>query len=466
MEHKTISEALALEEEQEKIVLKGWVKTIRVSKNVAFIALNDGSTMNNMQIVLEPEMKGYEELTKEINTGSSLKVTGKLIDSPGKGQKFEVNAKDIEIYGTTTDEYPLQKKDLPLEFLRDNAHFRPRTNTFQAVFRMRSKLAKFVHDFFCDKGFMYVHTPIITASDAEGAGEMFKVTTLDLENIPKTKKGKVDYDKDFFAKPSFLTVSGQLNGELFALGNGLIYTFGPTFRAENSNTVRHISEFWMIEPEMAFFDVNDLMDIEEEFVRYMAKRVLDECSDELTFLNNKIDFKLKKRIEDLLKHKFERVRYEDAIKILEEAVSKNKVKFEINPTIKVEIGSEHERYLTEKHYKKPMILYDFPKEFKAFYMYHNDDKKTVRGTDVLVPYVGEIIGGSEREWRHDKLIERIKELDLDEKDYAWYLQTRKQGTVPHAGFGLGFERIVMMFTGMKNIRDVSAFPRTPRNADF
>jgi asparaginyl-tRNA synthetase len=462
MEHTKIVDVLKLQEEQEKIVVKGWLKTKRISKNVGFISLNDGTTIDSIQIVMDKDMKDFEELSRKLTIGSSLRVEGRLIKSPGAGQSFEINAKEIEIYGTTDDTFPLQKKELPLEYLRDYSHIRNRTTTFQSVFRIKSKLSFAIHKFFQEKGFEYIHTPIITGSDCEGAGEMFKVTTLDLNNIPK-KDIKVDYSQDFFGKETNLTVSGQINLEPFIFSHNEVYTFGPTFRAENSNTTRHVSEFWMIEPEMAFYTIEELMDLEEEFIKYLIDYIKKTCSKELEFLNKRIEPMLIETLDNIRNNSFVRLEYKEAIRILEEVHKEGKVVFEVPPTIDVEIASEHERYLAEKHFKKPIILYNFPKQFKAFYMYQNDDKETVRGTDVLVPQIGEIIGGSEREWRWDILMNRIKELGLSEEDYGWYLDTRRFGTIPHSGFGLGLERLIMLFTGMKNIRDTLAYPRTPKN---
>jgi asparaginyl-tRNA synthetase len=429
---------------------------------VQFIALNDGSTINNLQIVVNLE-KFTEEQLKPITTGSSLCVIGTLVASMGKGQSYEVQAEEIEVYGTASaEEYPLQKKGHTLEFLREIGHLRMRTNTFGAIFRIRHHLAFAIHKFFNDKGFFYLHTPLITSSDAEGAGEMFQVTTLDVNDMPRTEDGKIDYSKDFFGKMTSLTVSGQLEGELGATSLGAIYTFGPTFRAENSNTPRHLAEFWMIEPEMAFYDINDNMDLAEEFIKYCVKYALDHCQDDIEFLNKMYDNTLIERLNSVLKDEFVRLTYTEGIKILEESGAK----FEFPVKWGVDLQSEHERYLVEKHFKRPVILTDYPKEIKAFYMKQNDDGKTVRAMDVLFPQIGEIIGGSEREADYDKLLTRINELGIPMKDMWWYLDTRKYGTVPHSGFGLGFERLVLFVTGMANIRDVIAFPRTPNNCEF
>ena len=444
------------------INVKGWVRTRRGNKHVQFIALNDGSTINNLQIVIDLERFGEDEL-KAITTGSSLNVHGTLVASQGKGQTVEVQAETVELYGSADpDTYPLQKKGHTLEFLREKAHLRMRTNTFGAVFRIRHHLAFAVHKFFNDKGFFYLNTPLITSSDAEGAGEMFQVTTLNVKLPPHTEKGSIDYSKDFFGKRTSLTVSGQLEGELGATSLGLIYTFGPTFRAEHSNTPRHLAEFWMIEPEMAFYEIEDNMDLAEEFIKYCVKYGLDHCRDDIEFLNKMYDNTLIERLESVLAHDFVRLTYTEGIDILMKA----KKKFEFPVEWGVDLQSEHERYLVEEHFKHPVILTDYPKDIKAFYMKQNDDGKTVRAMDVLFPQIGEIIGGSQREEDYDKLMARIDELKIPMKDMWWYLETRKFGTVPHSGFGLGFERLVLFVTGMANIRDVIAFPRTPGNAEF
>jgi asparaginyl-tRNA synthetase len=444
------------------IVVKGWVRTKRGNKNVAFIALNDGSTINNIQVVCDLQ-KFDESLMKQVTTGACLCVKGDLVPSLGSGQAVEVQAKEIEVYGTAdVDTYPLQKKGHSMEFLREIAHLRPRTNTFGAVFRIRHAMAFAIHKFFNDKGFVYLHTPLITASDCEGAGEMFQVTTLDLDNLPRTEDGKIDYSQDFFGRQTSLTVSGQLEGELGAMALGQIYTFGPTFRAENSNTPRHLAEFWMVEPEMAFYDVNDLMDLEEEFIKYLVQYALDNCQDDLAFLNKMIDPELIERLKSVVSTEFVRLTYTEGIKILEASGQK----FEFPVAWGVDLQSEHERYLVEKHFGKPVILTDYPKDIKAFYMKQNDDGKTVRGTDVLFPKIGEIIGGSEREASLEKLNRRIEELHMDTTNLWWYIDTRRFGTCPHSGFGLGFERLLLFVTGMSNIRDVIPFPRTPKTAEF
>ena len=457
-----IVDAFSGELEGQQVCVKGWVRTRRGNKHIQFIALNDGSTINNLQVVVSMEQFTEEQL-KPVTTGSSLCVIGTLVASQGKGQSFEVQAQEIEVYGTADpEEYPLQKKGHTLEFLREIGHLRMRTNTFGAVFRIRHHLAFAIHKFFNDKGFFYLHTPLITSSDAEGAGEMFQVTTLDVNDMPRTEDGKIDYGKDFFGKMTSLTVSGQLEGELGATSLGAIYTFGPTFRAEHSNTPRHLAEFWMIEPEMAFYDINDNMDLAEEFIKYCVRYALDNCKDDIEFLNKMYDNTLIERLNGVLKDDFVRLTYTEGIKILEESGEK----FEFPVKWGVDLQSEHERYLVEKHFKRPVILTDYPKDIKAFYMKQNDDGKTVRAMDVLFPQIGEIIGGSEREADYDKLMNRINELHIPMKDMWWYLETRKYGTVPHSGFGLGFERLVLFVTGMANIRDVIAFPRTPNNCEF
>lgn len=445
-----------------EVSVMGWVRTRRGNKHVQFVALNDGSTIKNIQIVFDMSQFTDEQL-KPITTGASIHVTGLLVESMGKGQTAEIQAKTLEIFGTADPEtYPLQKKGHTLEFLREKAHLRPRTNTFGAILRVRSALAFAIHKFFNERGFFYLNTPLITASDCEGAGAMFQVTTLNLNDLPKDEEGKVDYSADFFGKPTALTVSGQLEGELGATAIGQIYTFGPTFRAENSNTPRHLSEFWMIEPEMAFYDIADNMDLAEEFVKYCIGYALDNVKDDIEFLAQMYDPELIDRLKFVVSNDFVRLTYTDGVKILEESGRK----FEFPVYWGADLQSEHERYLVEEHFRKPVILTDYPKEIKAFYMKQNDDGKTVRAMDVLFPKIGEIIGGSEREENYDKLLTRINELDIPMKDMWWYLDTRRFGTVPHAGFGLGFERLVLFVTGMTNIRDVIPFPRTPNNAEF
>jgi asparaginyl-tRNA synthetase len=444
------------------VCVKGWVRTRRGNKHVQFVALNDGSSIKNIQIVLDMTKFSDEQL-KPVTTGSSICVVGHLVESMGKGQTCEIQAETLEVYGTADPEtYPLQKKGHTLEFLREKAHLRPRTNTFGAVLRVRSALAFAIHKFFNEKGFFYLHTPLITSSDCEGAGAMFQVTTLPLNNLPKTEDGQVDYSQDFFGKPAALTVSGQLEGELGATALGAIYTFGPTFRAENSNTPRHLSEFWMIEPEVAFNDITDNMDLAEEFIKYCIQYALDNCKDDIEFLQQMYDNELISRLEFVVKNEFVRLPYTEGVKILEASGKK----FEFPVFWGADLQSEHERYLVEEHFKKPVILTDYPRDIKAFYMKQNDDGKTVRAMDVLFPKIGEIIGGSEREENYDKLLQRITEMNIPMKDMWWYLETRKFGTVPHSGFGLGFERLVLFVTGMANIRDVIAFPRYPGNCEF
>lgn len=445
-----------------EVLVKGWVRTKRGNKNINFIALNDGSTIQNIQIVVDISLFD-ENILKNITTGSCIAVTGKLVQSQGQGQNVEINAKTIELYGNCDPEsYPLQKKGHSMEFLREIAHLRPRTNTFSAVLRIRHAIAFAIHKYFNDKGFYYLHTPIITGSDAEGAGEMFHVTVFDIANPPRQKDGSVDFTSDFFGKPTNLTVSGQLEGELGALALGEIYTFGPTFRAENSNTPRHLAEFWMIEPEMAFYDLNDNMDLAEDFVKFLIRYALENCREDLEFLNNMIDKGLLDRLQFVIGNEFIRMTYTEAVKIL--VASSRKWEYEIGWG--KDLQAEHERYLVEEHFKKPVILTDYPKAIKAFYMKQNEDGKTVRAMDVLFPGIGEIIGGSQREENYDSLVSRIRELGLPEKDLWWYLEIRKFGTAPHSGFGLGFERMIQFITGMSNIRDVIPFPRTPKNAEF
>ena len=462
MKRTKISKLLACPPIGSDVCVKGWVRTRRGNKNVQFVALNDGSTVENLQIVFDLSRFSDEQL-KAVTTGSSLCVTGKLVESMGAGQKCEVQANTLEIYGTADPaEYPLQKKGHTLEFLREKAHLRPRTATFGAILRVRSALAYAIHRFFQEKGFFYLNTPLITESDCEGAGAMFQVTTLNLEKLPRTDDGKVDYTKDFFGKPTALTVSGQLEGELGATALGEIYTFGPTFRAENSNTPRHLSEFWMIEPEMAFYDITDNMDLAEEFVKYCIAYALEHCRKDIEFLAEHFDKELIERLEFVLHNDFVRLTYTEGVEILKASGKK----FEFPVDWGTDLQSEHERYLVEQHFRKPVILTDYPREIKAFYMKQNDDGRTVRAMDVLFPKIGEIIGGSEREADYGKLLARIEELNIPMKDMWWYLDTRRFGTVPHSGFGLGFERLVLFVTGMTNIRDVIPFPRTPNNAEF
>ena len=447
------------------VLAKGWVRTKRGNKEIAFIALNDGSTIKNIQIVVDktPQM---EPVLSRISTGSCIGVEGTLVESVGSGQALEIKASQITVYGECDPmRYPLQKKDTSFEYLRTVAHMRPRTNTFGAVLRLRSQMAFAIHEFFHSRGFVYLNTPLITAADCEGAGQMFQVTTLDLENIPRNKKGNIDFSKDFFGKQTSLTVSGQLEGELGATALGEIYTFGPTFRAENSNTPRHLAEFWMIEPEMAFYDLKDNMDLAEEFIKHLVRYALDNCRDDVQFLNDRYDPELIERLEGVVNTEFVRLEYTEGIKILEEAAA-NGVQFEYPVFWGADLQSEHERYLVEKHFKRPVILTGYPKDIKAFYMKQNDDGKTVRAMDVLFPKIGEIIGGSEREADLGKLEARIDELGMSRRNLEWYIDTRRFGTCPHSGFGLGFERLLLFVTGMQNIRDVIPFPRTPKNAEF
>lgn len=462
MERKKIKELLSSHKTGEEVLVKGWVRTKRGSKSIVFIALNDGSTINNIQIVADASVF-KEDLLKEITTGACLAVTGTLVESLGQGQHVEIKANFIELYGKCDAEtYPLQKKGHSMEFLREIAHLRPRTNTFGAVLRIRHAMAFAIHKYFNEKGFFYLHTPVITGSDAEGAGEMFHVTTLDLANIPLNEDKTVKFTDDFFGKPTNLTVSGQLEGELGALALGEIYTFGPTFRAENSNTPRHLAEFWMIEPEMAFYDLTDNMDLAEDFLKYLIRYALQNCGEDLEFLDKMIQKGLIDRLNFVLGNEFVRMTYTEAVDILIKADRK----WEYPIAWGKDLQAEHERYLVEEHFRKPVILTDYPKAIKAFYMKQNNDGKTVRAMDVLFPGIGEIIGGSQREEVYEKLLGRIKELNLPEKDLWWYLETRKFGTAPHSGFGLGFERLIVFITGMSNIRDVIPFPRTPKNAEF
>lgn len=477
---KKIKDILSNSKVGEKVTAMGWVRTKRESKNVVFIALNDGSVMENLQAVGDTG-KFDEALLRRINTGASLAITGELVESQGAGQAVELQAESIEVFGEANPEqYPLQPKRHSLEFLREIAHLRPRTNTFSAIMRVRHQLAFAVHQFFHEKGFVYINTPIITASDAEGAGETFKVTNFDLDNIPKDGDGHIDYAQDFFGKLTNLTVSGQLEGELGALALGEIYTFGPTFRAENSNTTRHLAEFWMIEPEMAFYDLTDNMDLAEEMLKYLIKSALDNCQSDLAFLDKRLadeekvkpqqersEMGLLERLQFILQNDFERVSYTDAIEILKRSKPNQKKKFKyLIEEWGADLQSEHERFLVEKHFKKPVILYNYPKDIKAFYMYQNEDDKTVAAMDILFPGIGEIIGGSQREDRLEKLTSRMEQMDIPTEEMWWYLDTRRFGSVPHSGYGLGFERMVQFVSGMGNIRDVIPFPRTPDNCEF
>lgn len=461
MEHTPVIELLDASAIGKTAVVKGWVRTKRGNKNVAFIALNDGSIIHNLQLVVDPS-RFDEEMLKRIGTGACIRAKGQLVASTGSGQATEMQVDELSVYGEADAEtYPLQKKGHTLEFLREIAHLRPRTNTFGAVLRIRHHLAFAIHKYFNDRGFFYLHSPIITGSDAEGAGEMFHVTNFDLDRIPRTDDGQIDYTQDFFGKETNLTVSGQLEGELGALALGKVYTFGPTFRAENSNTPRHLAEFWMIEPEMAFYEIRDNMDLAEDMLKYLVKYALDHCNHDLEFLNNMYDKELIGRLQSVVDQPFRRLSYTEAITILEP----NKEKFEFPVEWGTDLQKEHENFLVE-HFKGPVILTDYPKHIKAFYMKQNEDGKTVRAMDVLFPWIGEIIGGSQREDDYEKLLARVREMGIHEESLWWYLETRKFGSCPHAGFGLGFERLVLFVTGMNNIRDVIPFPRTPKNAEF
>jgi asparaginyl-tRNA synthetase len=465
MSRMIIASAIQSKDFGTNVNIKGWVRTRRGNKTVSFIAMNDGSCIHNIQVVVDNDKFG-DEFLKPITTGACLSVSGKLVESQGQGQSVEIHADEIQIYGTADPEtYPLQKKGHTLEFLREIAHLRPRTNTFGAIFRIRHQMAMAVHSFFNERGFLYFHTPIITASDCEGAGQMFQVTTLNLYDLKKDENGSIDYTNDFFGNQASLTVSGQLEGELAAMSMGAIYTFGPTFRAENSNTPRHLSEFWMIEPEVAFNEIEDNMQLAQDFIQYCIQWALDKCKDDIDFLCNMYDKELTDRLNFVVKNEFKKLTYTDGIAILEEAV-KNGHKFEFPVGWGTDLQSEHERYLVEQHFKKPVILTDYPKEIKSFYMKQNDDGRTVRAMDVLFPKIGEIIGGSQREEDFTKLKNRADEMGVPTKDIWWYLDTRRFGTAPHAGFGLGFERLLLFVTGMSNIRDVIPFPRTPKNAEF
>ncbi|MDE7069704.1 MAG: asparagine--tRNA ligase [Alistipes sp.] len=462
MKSMRIVELLQMPAADADVTVKGWVRTKRGNKNVAFIALNDGSCVRNMQVVVDLA-KFDEELLRRITTGACLRVDGRLVASCGAGQGVEVQADRIEIYGMADPEsYPLQKKGHSLEFLRDIAYLRPRTNTFGAILRIRHAMAFAIHKYFNDRGFYYLHTPLITASDCEGAGAMFQVTTLDMNNLPRTEEGKIDYAQDFFGRQCSLTVSGQLEGELGALALGRIYTFGPTFRAENSNTPRHLSEFWMIEPEMAFYELEDNMELAEDFLKYLIRYALENCREDLEFMDKMWDNGLIERLDFVLANDFKRLDYTEGVEILKASGRK----FEFPCDWGCDLQSEHERYLVEEHFKRPVILINYPKQIKAFYMKQNEDGKTVRAMDVLFPKIGEIIGGSEREADYGKLLARVEELGMNKEELWWYLDTRRWGSAPHSGFGLGFERLLLFVTGMANIRDVIPFPRTPKNAEF
>ena len=457
-----IKQILQLEPNNQELIVKGWIRTKREAKEFCFLEINDGSIIKNIQVIITDAILNYKDIVSKLNTGASVIIKGNLVPSQGKNQKSEIIANQITIIGDAPPlEYPLQKKKHSFEFLREIAHLRARTNTFGAIARLRSEVSYAIHTFFKQRGFVYVHTPLITASDCEGAGEMFRVTTLDLENLPIVNN-KIDYSKDFFGKETFLTVSGQLNGESYASALGKIYTFGPTFRAEHSNTTRHLAEFWMVEPEMAFCDINENMDIAEEFLKYIFNYVLENCKEDLEFFNERIDNTVISNLENIVKQKFERITYTVAINILKDS----KKEFEFPVEWGVNLQAEHEKFLTEVIFKKPIIVTDYPKDIKAFYMKLNDDNKTVRAMDLLVPKLGEIIGGSEREEDYNKLLNRIRELGLKEENYWWYLELRKFGTVPHSGFGLGFERLIQYISGMQNIRDVIPFPRTYKSINF
>lgn len=460
IERIKIIELLKSENAQDSVLIKGWIRTQRESKDFSFIELNDGSCLANIQVIVDNDIDGYQEIVK-LTTGAAISVSGELVESLGKGQKWEIRAASIDLLGIAPDDFPLQKKRHTDEYLRTIAHLRPRSNKYSAMFRMRSKLSFAVHQFFKERDFQWIHTPIITGSDCEGAGEMFSVTTMDLNNIPK-KDGVVDYEQDFFGKEASLTVSGQLSVETFCLSLGDVYTFGPTFRSENSNTSRHMSEFWMIEPEILFGNLKDDMKLGQEFIQYLVKYTIEECAEDLELFARFVDKNLMSTLENIVSNDFIRLTYTDAVDLL----LKSGQKFEFPVKWGSDLQSEHERYLTEKHFKQPVIVYDYPKDIKAFYMRLNDDEKTVAAMDILVPAIGEIIGGSQREERYDVLRQRIKDINADEADYWWYLDTRKYGTVPHAGFGLGFERLLMLVTGISNIRDVIPFPRTPKNLEF
>ncbi len=455
-----INELLASEEAHSSVVLKGWIRTLRESKEFSFIEVNDGSCLANIQVIVDNVLSNYSQIVK-LTTGASISVQGELVESLGKGQKWEIRAKSIDVLGVAPEDFPLQKKRHTDEYLRTIAHLRPRSNKYSAMFRIRSKLSFAIHQFFQERDFQWIHTPIITGSDCEGAGEMFSVTTLDMNDVPK-KDGAVDYEKDFFGKEASLTVSGQLSVETFCLSLGNVYTFGPTFRSENSNTSRHMSEFWMIEPEMAFADLQDDMNLGQEFVQYLVKYTMEECAEDLELFAKFVDKNLMATLDNIVNNNFIRLPYTEAITILEQSGKK----FEFDVAWGKDLQSEHERFLTEEHFKQPVIVYDYPKDIKAFYMRLNDDEKTVAAMDILVPAIGEIIGGSQREERYDVLKKRINDMNFDEADYWWYLDTRKYGTAPHAGFGLGFERLLMLVTGVANIRDVIPFPRTPKHLEF
>ena len=460
MKRWTIKELYAQKPVGEEVVVKGWLRSQRKTKTFNFIILNDGSGQGDLQIIADSSLSNYEEFSK-CGTGSSFAITGKVVESQGK-QPIELQASSVEIYGAVGEDYPLQKKGTSMEFLREIAHLRPRTNTFGAVFRIRHHLAQATHKFFDEKGFFYINTPILTAMDAEGAGELFRVSTLDPVNPPKNKKGEIDWSEDYFGKQAYLCVTGQLEGEAFASALGSIYTFGPTFRSENSNTPRHLAEFWMIEPEVAFADLDDIAQLGADYIQHMIKYAMEKCPEELEFLNRFIDKGLKSRLEHVAKCPFKKITYTEAVDIL----SKSKKKFEYKAEWGADLQTEHERFLTDEHFKGPVIVTDYPKDIKAFYMKQSQDGKTVRAMDILVPGVGEIIGGSQREENYDKLIARMQEMGMEPELYDWFLDLRRHGSVPHSGFGLGFERAVMYITGMSNIRDVIPFYRTPKHLEF
>ncbi len=463
MIEKRIAEILRSGQPDSSITVKGWVRTKRELKGFSFIEVNDGSSMANLQVVINEDVPDYEGHIKKLNTGASVEVDGVIVASQGKGQRIEVQAKSVQVYGEADPEtYPLQKKRHSFEFLRTIGHLRSRTNSFGAVFRVRNACATAIHQFFQERGFMWVHTPIITASDCEGAGEMFSVTGFDLNKVPRTKDNAIDYSKDFFAKPTYLTVSGQLEAEVMAMAFSNVYTFGPTFRAENSNTSRHLAEFWMVEPEMAFCDLKEDMDLAEAFLKYIFKYVMETCPEDMEFFNERIDKTVIETAENIINNQFERITYTEAVKLLEKADAK----FEYPVSWGTDLQSEHERYLCEQLFKKPTIVTNYPAQIKAFYMRLDEDEKTVSAMDILAPKIGELIGGSQREERLDVLERRVLAQGMKTEDLWWYLDLRRFGTVPHAGFGLGFERVVQFMTGMGNIRDVIPFPRTPQSADF
>ncbi len=460
MQRSKIKSLLQAEQASSSVLVKGWIRTLRESKEFSFIELNDGSCLSNIQVIVDGKLDNYSDIVK-LSTGAAVAVTGELVESPGKGQKWEIHATEVEIVGHAPEDYPLQKKRHTDEYLRTIAHLRPRSNKYGAIFRIRSKLSQAIHDFYQERDFKWIHTPIITGSDCEGAGEMFRVTTFDLEQVPM-HEGGINFAEDFFGKEANLTVSGQLSVETFCTSLGDVYTFGPTFRSENSNTSRHMAEFWMIEPEMAFADLQDDMALGQDFIQYLVRHTLDECSEDLELFAKFVDKGLMDTLDNIVSNDFIRLPYTEAITILE----KSGQDFEYDVAWGKDLQSEHERFLTEQHFKQPVIVYDYPKDIKAFYMRMNDDEKTVAAMDILVPAIGEIIGGSQREERYDVLKQRINQLGFNEEDYWWYLDTRKYGSVPHAGFGLGFERLLMLVSGISNIRDVIPFPRTPKSLEF